>query len=240
MNMPRHIKPKPIHVLVAVRTNSVRIIVMAFPTAWQAPARLLVEERREELASRDVQSFGRPSRPVRGKRQPGSPDDGPNQAGRADRGPQHQVASSATPRQAGDDARKPDGAGRELPRRCKIGVGRTTAPNVPDRQRGGCKSDGEAVAGEGRDMGESVADAIDSGSSLFAWDNSPSEIAALPPRRVRHRARESTGRFVIPETHFLRDCALGAETCVNSWLARRVRRSTLREVDDRCVLNRFT
>jgi hypothetical protein len=94
--------------------------------------------------------------------------------------------------------------GLELPRRCKIGVGRTAAPNVPDRQRSGCKSDGEAVAGEGRDMVESVADAIDSGSSLFARDNSPSEIAALPPRRVRHRARESTGRFVIRAAGALR------------------------------------
>ena len=63
MNIPRHIKPKPIHVLVAVRANSLRIVVTAFPTAWQAPARLLVEERREELASRDVRSFGRPQDP---------------------------------------------------------------------------------------------------------------------------------------------------------------------------------
>src|SRR5258708_14718926 len=63
MNIPRPIRPKPTHVLVAARANSVRIIVIAFPTAWQAPARSLVEERREELASRDVRSFGRPQNP---------------------------------------------------------------------------------------------------------------------------------------------------------------------------------
>jgi len=58
MNTPRHIKPKPIHVLVPVKGNSVRIIVIAFRTAWRAPARLLVEVKREELARRDVRSFG--------------------------------------------------------------------------------------------------------------------------------------------------------------------------------------
>lgn len=63
MNMPRHIRPKPTHVLVAVKANSVRIIVIAFRTAWQAPSRLLVEEGREELASRDVRAFGRPQNP---------------------------------------------------------------------------------------------------------------------------------------------------------------------------------
>ena len=59
MNIPRHIKPKPIHVLVAVRAKSVRIIVITFRTAWRAPTRLLFDER-EELASRDVRSFSRP------------------------------------------------------------------------------------------------------------------------------------------------------------------------------------
>ena len=63
-----------------------------------------------------------------------------------------------------------------MPSRCKIGVGRAAAPNVPDRQRGGCKRDGEAVAGEGRDMGEPVADAIDIGSS-FPMRN----FTSLPP-----------------------------------------------------------
>src|SRR5882724_6450967 len=63
MNIPRHIKPKPIHVLVAVRANSVRIIDIAFRTAWRAPTRLLVEVKREELASHDVRSFGRPQNP---------------------------------------------------------------------------------------------------------------------------------------------------------------------------------
>ena len=58
MNIPRHIKAKPNHVLVPVRGNSVRIIVIAFRSAWGAPARLLVEVKREELARRDAQSFG--------------------------------------------------------------------------------------------------------------------------------------------------------------------------------------
>src|SRR5260370_20032563 len=63
MNMPRHIKPKPIHVPVAVRANSVRFIGIAFRTAWRAPARLLVEVKRQELASHDARSFGRPQNP---------------------------------------------------------------------------------------------------------------------------------------------------------------------------------
>ena len=41
MNIPRHIKPKPIHVLVAVRAKSVRIIVITFRTAWRAPTLLV-------------------------------------------------------------------------------------------------------------------------------------------------------------------------------------------------------
>src|SRR4029077_11648182 len=59
----RHIRPKPIHVLVAVRANSARIIVMAFRNTRQAPARLHVEVKREESASRDERSFGRPQTP---------------------------------------------------------------------------------------------------------------------------------------------------------------------------------
>jgi Histidine kinase-, DNA gyrase B-, and HSP90-like ATPase len=62
MNIPRHIKPKPIHVLVAVRANSGRIIVITFRTAWRAPTRLLFDKR-EELASRDLRSFSRPQNP---------------------------------------------------------------------------------------------------------------------------------------------------------------------------------
>ena len=63
MNIPRHIKPKPIHVLVAARSNSVRIIVMGFRPAWRAPTGLLVDVKREDLASPDVRSLIRPQNP---------------------------------------------------------------------------------------------------------------------------------------------------------------------------------
>src|SRR6266850_770806 len=63
MNIPRHIKPKPIHVLVDVRSNSVRIAVIAFRPARRAPTDLLLDVNREELASCDVRSFNRPQNP---------------------------------------------------------------------------------------------------------------------------------------------------------------------------------
>src|SRR6267154_3633808 len=63
MNIPRHIKPKPIHVLVAARYNSVRIIVMVFRPAGRAPTGLPVDVKREELTSCDVRSFNRPQNP---------------------------------------------------------------------------------------------------------------------------------------------------------------------------------
>ena len=43
---------------------------------------------------------------------------------------------------------------------------------------------------------------------LFAKDNSPSEIAALPPRWVRHCARENTGRLVIIAAGTMRPISL--------------------------------
>ena len=74
--------------------------------------------RREEggIAKARCEIISPASKPVRGDRQPGSPDDGPDQAGRADRGGQHQIASSGAPGEARDDARQPDGTGRELSR----------------------------------------------------------------------------------------------------------------------------
>ena len=68
--------------------------------------------------------------------------------------------------EARDDARQPDGTGRELPCRCQISVRREAEPNVLDRQRSRSECDGEAIAREGRDMSEPIADAIDSGISL--------------------------------------------------------------------------
>ena len=63
MNIPRHIKPKPIHVLVAVRAKSVRVIVKTFRTAWRAPTRCrriaVVKEKEFHPALERAAGFGR-------------------------------------------------------------------------------------------------------------------------------------------------------------------------------------
>src|SRR5258707_11977278 len=100
MNMPRHIKPKPIHVLVAVRANSVRIVVTAFPPCVAIACAVACRGEEGGIGKSRGAVIRPASKPVRGERQPGAPDDGPDQARRADRGPQHQVASSAAPDEA--------------------------------------------------------------------------------------------------------------------------------------------
>ena len=91
---------------------------------------------------------------------------------------------------------------------------------------------------------------------LFAKDNSPSEIAgaaAMGESRVTAREREHRPIVIHCGRHKIVIIAAGTirpisfataswkqEPFVESYWARRVRRSTLREVADRCVLNRVT
>jgi len=106
MNMPRHINQSR-SCPGGRESNSVRIIVHSFSTARQAPARLLIEERRRNWqVAMCGHLAGLKTRPR--ERQPGSPNDGSNQTGRTDRGPNIKLRPAA-PREAGDDARQPMG-----------------------------------------------------------------------------------------------------------------------------------
>ena len=82
-----------------------------------------------------------------------------------------------------------------MPRRCKIGVGRAAAPNVPDRQRGGCKRDGEAVAGGGSE--NLVGRRFPSSTGVAGWvlvTRQPLVIDDLAQdARFSREAAESTG-----------------------------------------------